>query len=215
MSLKNKWNIGELKYWQGKKRSSSTKNKISKTLTGKIQSIDTKFKRSISLKKAYAEGKRVPLKFWLGKKMPVLSKEKQFHKRLKCQIHRMNQIFPKKDTSIECIIQSLLNKNNILFEKHKSILGDDFATQPDIFIKPNVCVYIDGCYWHGCNQCYDSNEFNDAQRKQIIRDQMIMFLLKNNRYQVLRIWEHDIKRNPGLVLLRIKEVMQACNVLIR
>ena len=56
---------------------------------------------------------------------------------------RAKQVLPVKDTKPEKDLQEILNEKGIEFEKHKSILG-----QPDIFIEPNTCIFVDGDYWH-------------------------------------------------------------------
>ena len=103
---------------------------------------------------------------------------------------RAKQIIPFKDTLPEILMQNKLNELNINFTTHKPILG-----QPDIFIEPNICIFVDGCYWHGCEKCYNKNEFKEWQRGQIIRDIMVTQKLIEQNYIVLRLWEHEIKEN--------------------
>ena len=42
-------------------------------------------------------------------------------------------------------MKKLLNEIGIEW-KHKGVL----RAQPDIFIEPNICIFVDGDYWH-CN----------------------------------------------------------------
>lgn len=108
-----------------------------------------------------------------------------------------------RDTSIEIAVQKRLIKKGIVFEKHKYILG-----QPDIFILPNICIFVDGCYWHSCKQCSDHNKFNDKQRARIIKDELITQKLTNDGYKVMRFWEHDIKKDVNSIIRLIEEEMQ-------
>jgi DNA mismatch endonuclease (patch repair protein) len=126
-----------------------------------------------------------------GKHQTEESKEKNREKRL----HR---VFPIKDTSIEIKVQTLLKSLSIKFEKHKPILG-----QPDAFIEPNICIFVDGCYWHNCEQCFDKNKFNEKQRTKIISDQIVTQKLVNQGHIVLRFWEHDINKN----IEKVKEII--------
>ena len=120
--------------------------------------------------------------------------------RQKIRINRLNQIFPQKDTSIEIKIQQALIKLNISFEKHKSLLN---ITQTDVFIKSEdkgIVIYADGCYWHGCEQCFDRNKIaNSKQGKYILTkksiDNLTVLKLQKEGYKVLRFWEHDINNN--------------------
>lgn len=86
------------------------------------------------------------------------------------------------DTSIEIKIQNFLKENSIPFETNYPILG-----RPDIFIEPNICIFADGCYWHSCPTC------GHGQGKE--RDRIVTQELQNQGYVVVRLWEHEIKRN--------------------
>jgi len=97
-------------------------------------------------------------------------------------------------------IQDKLKQTNINFRTHEPILG-----QPDIFIEPNFCIFIDGCYWHCCEICFDKNKFNDKQRIKIIKDNIITQKLIENNYITLRFWEHEIKASIMECIDKIKD----------
>lgn len=107
----------------------------------------------------------------------------------KLRMLRFNQIIPSKDTKIELAMQNELNSRGIIYEKHKSILG-----QPDLFIKPDICIFADGDYWH-----------NISRAKK--RDPMINEELRNQGYLVLRYWEHEIKGNVVGCVDEIEEAL--------
>lgn len=52
---------------------------------------------------------------------------------------------PFHDTKPELIVQAALRELGVQFRTHAPITG-----QPDIFIEPNICIFVDGCYWHKC-----------------------------------------------------------------
>src|SRR3989338_10512229 len=56
-----------------------------------------------------------------------------------------------KNTKPELVIRKMLWRKGIRYRTHdKSVFGI-----PDISIKnKRVAVFIDGCFWHGCNKCY-------------------------------------------------------------
>ena len=89
------------------------------------------------------------------------------------------------NTSIELKIQQLLRECGIEFEINYPILG-----RPDIFIKPNVCIFADGCYWHKCSEC----GFQESIKKEKEKDKKITTELQGQGYIVIRLWEHDIKQ---------------------
>lgn len=97
-----------------------------------------------------------------------------------------------KNTKIEKELQLALIKKNIKFEVQKQILG-----LPDIFIEPNICVFADGCYWHGCEMC----GYNNLQKQN--RDAKITEELTEKGYCVFRFWEHDIKNNADKLVEKL------------
>jgi DNA mismatch endonuclease (patch repair protein) len=66
-----------------------------------------------------------------------------------------------------------------------------------VFRRARVCVFVDGCYWHGCPQHFlpprqntawwsekiDDNRLRDGRRSQE---------LANRGWRVVRVWEHDL-----------------------
>jgi len=120
------------------------------------------------------------------KKQEEWKKTKKFQKWRKDQsARRLTQIFPKKDSLPEKILQKALTIVGINYEKHKKLVG-----QPDIFIKPNICVFADGDYWH-------------SPKKQKERDKFVNNTLKRGGYCVIRLTEFDIKENPTFCVEQI------------
>lgn len=107
----------------------------------------------------------------LGNKMR-LGKYHSDETKKKIMRKRLQQIFPTKDTEIERILQTKLAEKGVSFEKHVPIYSA--RCQPDIFIKPNICIFADGDYWH--------NLTNVAEKDK----------RQNEGYRVLRFWEHEI-----------------------
>jgi G:T-mismatch repair DNA endonuclease (very short patch repair protein) len=101
---------------------------------------------------------------------------------------RLNRVFPFKDTSIERIMQQALVEEGIAFDKHVPLPG-----QPDFFIKPDLCIFCDGDYWHH----YPTGKENDPK---------ITAELISKGYKVLRFWEHDIHNKLADCLEQIKEI---------
>lgn len=105
---------------------------------------------------------------------------------------RTKQVFPKKDSLPERILQKSLIKLGIRFEKHIPVIG-----QPDLFIQPNLCIFADGDYWH-------SPEERPIQK---LKDKKISYSLKKRGYRVIRLREFDIHENPTLCVEKIiKEI---------
>ena len=108
---------------RGIKLTEETIRKISKTLKGRIPSIQNRIATSKACK---------------GRKHTKEAIEK-------IKKARLNQILPIKDTSIEVKIQNELNKRNIMYKKHIPVCG----CQPDIvFPEKKIVIFCDGDYWH-------------------------------------------------------------------
>src|ERR1700747_3268917 len=102
-----------------------------------------------------------------------------------------------RDTTPEQRLRSILHKAGLRFRKNHRLLIEGRRTTPDIvFPRARLCVFIDGCFWHGCPQHGKRPKTNrrywDAKiASNIVRDAEINALLAANGWQVLRIWEHE------------------------
>lgn len=169
---------GEKNHNFGKRLLEETKRKMKKNNArfwlGKHKSKETKIKMSESHK-----GKKG---YWFGKHRSEETKRK-------CREKRKFIVIPFKDTKPETKLQEALTSKNIMFRKHEPITG-----QPDIFIKPNICVFVDGCFWHSCPVHF--NLENEYAIKRKTRDEYVNKTLSENGYKVLRFWECEI--NTGI-----------------
>lgn len=106
----------------------------------------------------------------------------------------------KRNTSIERKLQSILSINGIDYKTHEIIeLSDDIKHSCDIFIpSKNLIIEADGCYFHGCSNCYNEDTRKHPQiKKKVNYDFISTKLMKSRGYKILRFWEHDI--NTDLV----------------
>lgn len=94
-----------------------------------------------------------------------------------------------KNTSIEIAVQEYFKSKNIPFELHPKIIN---LTVPDAFIAPNICIYVDGCYWHGCPTCKVADK-NSGLAYTKTHDNFVNKQLVKAGYRVIRIWEHSVK----------------------
>lgn len=154
------------------KPNSERSKKISKKLKGRI--IDSEWKKKMSDSWSYE------------KHVTPESRRKQHESRL-------NQVFPKKDSIPEKMMQIALQKEGIIFQKHKRLIG-----QPDIFIEPNLCVFVDGDFWHANPIKFKADKlmFHGRYAKDIwARDIYVNHELTKMGYNVMRIWVSDIELN--------------------
>lgn len=79
-----------------------------------------------------------------------------------------------------------------------------------VFTRARVAVFIDGCFWHGCEIHYQSpranSEFWLQKRSQNQRrDNETDRILQEQGWTVLRFWEHE---DPTLVAEAIRLAVQ-------
>lgn len=114
-----------------------------------------------------------------------------------------------KDTIPEKLIMRGLRKRGIYFAKYVSSMPG----KPDIvFRKKKVAVFIDSDFWHyhpkrfimpKSNVKYWRNKIRANQ----LRDKKVTRHLKKDGWEVMRIWEYDIKRNTNKCVNKIvKEI---------
>jgi len=119
-----------------------------------------------------------------------------------------------RESSHEKIMKKLLDNVGVVYQSHKGIL----RAQPDIFIEPNICIFIDGDYWHFNpnphiikNQKrvgYSSNSIGNngiVAKDKRESDKKITLKLTSANYIVKRYWESDIEKDPKKIF---KEIMK-------
>ena len=171
--------------------SEETRKKLSHKHMGKTWSKTALIKRTNS-RKGYTHSKETRLKISKSNKNVFNRPEMK---------KKMRDIFcskkPKfKNTIPEILLQKALTKQNIKFETQKIISGKNFVHPVDIFIKPNICVEVDGNYWHSLPH-------------KIKRDKKIDIELRNKNYFVLRFWEKTIKENIESCVWIIKLIIRS------
>jgi DNA mismatch endonuclease, patch repair protein len=94
------------------------------------------------------------------------------------------------NTTIECLLQAFLRLNNIEFREQYSM---GFTIIDIAILDRKIAIYADGCYWHGCPQCFPDNKYSDRNYV----DDVITQRLRNLGWRVIRLWEHDIMSMVG------------------
>lgn len=99
------------------------------------------------------------------------------------------------DTRMEIALRSSLWRKGTYFRvKNKKYLGN-----PDIVIKKSkTVIFVDSCFWHGCKlhlRLPKSNTkyWTDKIKKNKDRDAAVGIYYKKNDWQIIRVWEHEIK----------------------
>lgn len=111
-----------------------------------------------------------------------------------------------KSTEVE--MAKLLRSSNIKgWRRHLKLSGSPDFT----FRKERVCIFVDGCFWHGCPKHYKSPKSNkkfwrEKVKKNRERDSRINQELKKQEYRVIRIWECEM-READKVLKKIQKAL--------
>jgi DNA mismatch endonuclease (patch repair protein) len=113
------------------------------------------------------------------------------------------------DTTPELLVRKLSHARGLRFRKHCAWLPG----RPDlVFVRSRTVVFVEGDYWHGWRfpawreklapywkQKIDRNRRRDARN---------LRKLRRERWFVIRIWEHDVKRDVGRCIDRIEDAVR-------
>lgn len=117
------------------------------------------------------------------------------------------QAIKSKNTKIEVKVSKELWSGGFRFRKNvKSLKG-----KPDIAIKKyKVVIFLDSCFWHGCKEhcrypLTNKDYWHSKISKNIKRDREVTDYYLRNNWNILRVWEHDLKNNFNKTIRKIKK----------
>ena len=102
-----------------------------------------------------------------------------------------------RDTKPEIRLRTFLSLKGVKGYRTKSKLEG----RPDlVFTKQKVAVFVDGCFWHKCSKCYikpktNAKFWSDKINSNVERDKKINRKLRKEGWKVIRLWEHELKKN--------------------
>ena len=107
-----------------------------------------------------------------------------------------------KDTKIEKKTAHLLRKNKIYYRRFPNVFGS-----PDFVVEKKLLVFCDGDFWHGYRYAKKKKPpkkfWRDKIERNMERDRTVTRKLRADGWTVVRLWEHDIEKNPRLCLRKI------------
>ncbi len=86
--------------------------------------------------------------------------------------------------------------------------GSKLPGKPDfVFPKLKTAVFVDGCFWHGCPKHGTKPKTRASFWLAKIngnkaRDRKVNRLLKTKGWKVVRVWEHELRRQDEVKLVR-------------
>lgn len=115
-----------------------------------------------------------------------------------------------KNTKMEVLVSKHLWNNGIRFRKNvKDLFG-----KPDIAIKKyKVVIFLDSCFWHKCPEHFIKPSTNvkfweDKIAANVARDLKVNEYYTNKGWHVLRIWEHEIKKDFDNTMQKILKFIE-------
>lgn len=102
-----------------------------------------------------------------------------------------------KNTKAEIILRKELWKKGMKgYRIHYNLIG-----KPDIvFVSKKLAIFVDGDFWHGYlwkkkGKIPPKEYWQEKIQGNIERDSRVNKELKNKGWKVIRIWEHEIKKD--------------------
>lgn len=100
-----------------------------------------------------------------------------------------------KETKLEVKFRRMLWAEGLRYRKN----SPHYFGKPDlVFNNKQLVVFIDSCFWHGCDshlRMPNSNQsyWNEKIKRNKARDTLVGKHYKQLGWRVIRIWEHDLK----------------------
>lgn len=105
---------------------------------------------------------------------------------------------PSRDTGPELAVRRLLHRRGLRYRVHIRPVPDLRRTADIVFTKRKVAVFVDGCFWHGCPDCYGHRQHKTNTwywpakiQGNRARDEDTDVKLAAAGWRVVRIWEHE------------------------
>lgn len=115
-----------------------------------------------------------------------------------------------RNTKPELRVRSALHKRGLRYRLKYPLPG-----KPDIvFVKAQVAVFLDSCFWHGCPQHLRMPKSNKEYwvakiRRNIERDAEVNAEYARSDWKLIRLWEHELKEDFDSCIERIENEVRA------
>ncbi|MGH7139195.1 MAG: very short patch repair endonuclease [Pirellulales bacterium] len=112
-------------------------------------------------------------------------------------VRRVMQANVGRETAVEKRLRSAVHKAGLRYRKN-AVVHEGVRCKADlVFRTARVCVFVDGCFWHGCPLHFkvpqsNSSWWHEKIGETMVRDQRQADLLMRHGWRVLRFWEHEL-----------------------
>ena len=123
---------------------------------------------------------------------------------------RVMSLIRSKNTKIECILGSAMRKKGLRYKAHYNIVGT-----PDMaFPNRRTAVFVDGDFWHGyrfkaLKPKLKNKYWIDKIVRNMKRDKEVNRTLKEQGWKIVRLWGHEVLKDPLVCVAKIKLKMGA------
>ena len=101
----------------------------------------------------------------------------------------------RKNTKPELALRRLVHSRGLRYRIDTKPSGIRYAADL-IFTQSRVAVFVDGCFWHACEDHWTAPKtrerfWRDKARENRLRDRKASAAYRARGWLVLRVWEHD------------------------
>jgi len=110
-----------------------------------------------------------------------------------------------KDSKIEIDFRKAIWKAGFRYRKNPT----KYFGKPDLLLKKQkTVIFIDSCFWHGCKRhcrlpTTKKKYWIEKIQRNKKRDKEVNRHYKKIGWKVLRVWEHEIKKNKDKAIKKI------------
>jgi DNA mismatch endonuclease (patch repair protein) len=113
-------------------------------------------------------------------------------------VRRAMQAVASENTSPETLLRRALHKSGSRYRVHARPETDLRCRADIVFRSARVCVFVDGCFWHGCPLHFLLPKTHSAWWEEKIqdnraRDERQQEKLRGKGWVVIRFWEHEVR----------------------
>jgi len=118
------------------------------------------------------------------------------------------------NTTPERVLRSALRRAAMKFRRECEVLPKLRCKADVVFPAERVCVFVDGCFWHGCRLHFTVPKTHSSWWKEKVednrrRDRRKTAKLRAAGWEVIRLWEHQIvPSSMPRVIKRIASVIR-------
>lgn len=119
-------------------------------------------------------------------------------------VTRVMQANVGRETSIEAAVRRAVFADGLRYRRDVRPEPGLRCTADLVFRGARVCVFVDGCFWHGCRRHFVAPASNRGWWVEKIdetraRDRRQTRTLRARGWTVIRVWEHEVEDLPTVV----------------